>query len=59
METERLISDLLQIHHPQCKEHPQQGTEADQPGNLQEEQQEVYAEPEEHEGQFAEQGHHL
>lgn len=54
--TESFISNLLQIHHPECKEHPQAEPEADQPGDLQEEQQEVHPEPEEHEGRFPEQG---
>lgn len=55
-ETESFVSDSLQIHHPKCEEHPQAGPEADQPGDLQEEQQEVPPEPEEHEGKIPEQG---
>lgn len=55
METERVVSNSLQIHHPERKEHPQAETEADQPGNLQEEQQKVHPEQEEHEGEFPEQ----
>lgn len=56
METESFVSHSLQIHHPKCEEHPQAEPEADQPGDLQKEQQEVHPEPEEHEGKLAEQG---
>lgn len=55
-ETESFVSDSLQIHHPKRKEHPQAEPEADQPGDLQEEQQEVHPEPEEPEEKFPEQG---
>jgi len=56
METESFVSGSLQIHHPEREEHPQAEPEADQPGDLQEEQQEVHPEPEEHEGKIPEQG---
>lgn len=56
LETESFVSNPLQIHHPECEEHPHAEPEADQPGDLQEEQQEVHPEPEENEGKFPEQG---
>lgn len=56
MKIESFVSHSLQIHHPKCQEHPQAGPEENQPGDLQEEQQEIHPEPAEREGKFPEQG---